>query len=242
MLEPVVRQAGWTVWGRQRPSVLVWLVIDDGARQRLVGLETLEGGSQLGTLQRRAKLRGVPLVVPLMDLEDQNGVSVLDVRGGYMRPILQASYRYATDGVWYGVLERLDENLWQIGWTVLMDDQVIRWRNDGEFAESVLREGVDELADRLAAQYRLPMTAAGEQLFTVTVHAVNSLRAYVDVLAHLQGLNSVTQVQVQGLEQDRIQVLLRSTGDEAVLRQAIDLGETLRVFEGAHEGLEFVLR
>ena len=87
-----IRQAGLPYWGPERPDVLAWLAIDDRGRRYLVS-ETGES-SAAGTLMRAARHRGLPLTLPLMDLEDQRAVQFTDVWGGFVGTVNEASQRY----------------------------------------------------------------------------------------------------------------------------------------------------
>ena len=48
----------------------------------------------MAALRARAAYRGMPLQLPLMDLEDQAGLTPADVWSGYQPGIRQASARY----------------------------------------------------------------------------------------------------------------------------------------------------
>ncbi|MFK8051965.1 MAG: DUF2066 domain-containing protein [Woeseiaceae bacterium] len=113
-----LRDAGYAVWGSDRPLTLIWLAMDapSGSRE-LVSAEAVRMQSETSTTpmvlspvvdvaeQLRKALaaattrRGVPLSFPLMDENDQAAVSESDVWGGFDDVVLAASRRYGTGSV-----------------------------------------------------------------------------------------------------------------------------------------------
>ena len=105
------------VWGPERPLTLLWIAVDDG-----VGGRALLGANEIGRARalptpaddgaahdgpRReiaaaADERGLPIAWPLLDLEDLNAVSFIDVWGRFEDRILAASVRYRADAVLIG--------------------------------------------------------------------------------------------------------------------------------------------
>ncbi|WP_299806352.1 DUF2066 domain-containing protein [uncultured Shewanella sp.] len=88
----LLREAGLPVWGTQRPLTLVWLVLDeDGERQIL---NDGSSSSSRKTFDSESLSRGVPLLFPLMDLDDSMKVGVNDIRGRFTDNVANASLRY----------------------------------------------------------------------------------------------------------------------------------------------------
>jgi len=109
-----------------------------------------ESSEYLTMLDQGASARGVSLLFPLFDLEDTSGISTSDVWAGFKEPVLEASHRYQADVILTGRLIKTLPTLWEAQWLVYIGDQEMRWTSQGELAELVLEEGVDELVDRLA--------------------------------------------------------------------------------------------
>ncbi|MBY5921080.1 DUF2066 domain-containing protein [Ferrimonas balearica] len=82
------------IWGAQRPQTLIWLAMDDPQDGRLLLSDTT---TQTKALEQDAARRGLPLMLPLLDLEDTMAVSINDVWGNFVGPIATASTRYSPD-------------------------------------------------------------------------------------------------------------------------------------------------
>jgi hypothetical protein len=87
-------ERGVPVWGSERPATLVWLAWDDG-RER--GLMDESAPSNIDpALVRASTRRGLPLVTPLMDLEDRSALYSFILAGRRVRGAgMQAAKRAA---------------------------------------------------------------------------------------------------------------------------------------------------
>ena len=72
-VDRMLRSKGLAVWGKSRPQVLAWVGLDDQVKRRF--LMSDDNDRILSELARLANNRGIPFVLPLMDLEDQSAVS-----------------------------------------------------------------------------------------------------------------------------------------------------------------------
>ena len=224
-LNRALRNLGVPVWGNERPSTLVWLAVSDESGRYLTGLE--EGGDYIEPIERRAKQRGIVLLYPLLDLDDSNNIRASDIWGGFQRPILQASSRYQADAVLTAAIEAPVPGIWEARWTAYIDNQQANWTSESDVLEAVLDEGVDRLADILAAQFASRAQIGESRQIRLSVADVFTLDQYARVLDYLSSLNSVADVEVVQVENGRVEFVLQAHGGELVVNQAIELGRVL---------------
>ncbi len=221
-----LRSYGLTVWGKERPSVLVWLAQEQNETRRLVSFEN--SPEYLNMLDEGAAARGLSLLFPLLDLEDSSQISISDVWGGFKEPILDASSRYQADVILTAKIIKVLPNLWESKWTAYINNQTVSWTSQGELAEIVLKEGVDELADRIASQYANTGSSVSEVIeFLVT--DVDNLDKYARVLAYLESVQSISSVQVRRVSRNNVMFTLINRGGLAAIEQSIALGKTLEL-------------
>jgi len=237
-LNQVLRDYGISVWGTERPAVLVWLVTGDKSGRRILSMEDESG--YLNIIDKRARARGISLIYPLLDLEDASHIKTSDIWAGFSEPIIDASRRYQADVIFYGSIEQITPTLWQTRWTAIIEQQPVSWVSQDELPEIVLDEGIDELVDKLADKYASSSTYTREEALTLTVNNIHDLGQYVKVLHYLESLNSVTKVTVKTLEDDRVVFELINLGGLPVIVQAISLGNMLEPVSSM-ENLEFQL-
>ncbi|MGE0372435.1 MAG: DUF2066 domain-containing protein, partial [Gammaproteobacteria bacterium] len=114
----LLQQANEPVWGRMRPSTLVWLAVDDQGRRALAGNDTQPDLRR--ELEDQAEVRGVPLLFPLLDVEDQRRVNFADVWGGFDQEVRAASARYQSGAVLVGRVHRARSGDWAGRWSLYL--------------------------------------------------------------------------------------------------------------------------
>lgn len=75
--ERTLRQAGLALWGNNRPSILGWWLNDSTEGSSLVG----DGQNSAAPLRRAAQHRGLPLRLPLADLNEQLVATAKNLEG-----------------------------------------------------------------------------------------------------------------------------------------------------------------
>ncbi len=221
-----LRSYGLTIWGQERPSVLIWLAHEQNESRQLVSFENKP--EYLNMLDAGARARGLSLLFPLLDLEDSSQISVSDVWGGFKEPISHASNRYQADVILAAKIIQLSPNLWESKWTAYINDLTESWTSQGELAAIVLKEGVDELADRIASQYANTGSSVSE-VIELLVTDVDNLDKYARALAYLESVQSISSVQVKRVSRNNVIFTLINRGGLAAIDQSIELGKTLEL-------------
>lgn len=96
-VDQLLRDAQLPLWPAVRPKVLVWLVYRDAT-----GLHQVPQVNELNTLAAQAKFRGLPALLPKLDLEDSLALTPEDLWAVDMEKIRAASLRYKADAILVG--------------------------------------------------------------------------------------------------------------------------------------------
>ncbi len=219
----VLRNKGLPVWGANRPAILVWLGIEQNSRRRLAIPERDE--SLWETVHGVARERGVPLLSPLLDLEDQSRLRVSDLWGDFESNIRQASDRYSPDAVLTGRLVKQGRS-W-LGHWVLYTDRMRAWESAGATLDAAAAEGMELAIDHLASTY-VPL--AGDTLVArlkLRIEDLRNLAAYGRVSTHLKSLDGVERVVLVSVEPTAATFALEIRGGKQALEQGIALGGLL---------------
>ena len=226
VVDAVVRDAGFPVWGRTRPALLLWTALDDGTTQELLGPDDLAG--VIAGIERGASLRGIPIVVPLLDLEDQIAISSNDLWAGFFDPIRAASARYETEAVLVVRVRRLLENLGEAQWTLLLPDgSAQHWQTQSDVEALLLEDGMHAAADLLAERYSSIAGVGGPGQVSVVVTGISSVDDYARALTYLDSLEEVEHVEVAQVQTGQVRFDLQVRGGRAAIRQVVGLGSTL---------------
>lgn len=220
-------KANLPLWGRTRPQFLLWLAVDERTNRYLVGANS---GLEIEYyVNNAAWMRGLPVILPLQDLEDQARLRFADVWGDFQQPITDASARYGTDGILVGRLTRLDSGAWQGRWSSYQGGSALRWSSQGASAADVVTAGIDAVADNVGRRMAQASGSNDGRQLRVTVNDVSSLAGYARVRRYLESLDAIEKVYVEQVTHDSLIITLAMRADGAVLQQVIALGSTLAV-------------
>jgi hypothetical protein len=224
-VDKVLRDNGLPVWGSTRPATLAWLAVQDESHRYLVGSGSVEPVRELIT--NESQRRGLALLLPLMDLQDQMALGFADVWGGFHEPIMAASSRYGAESVLVGRLYRPTGGEWQAQWTLIEGGQMQSWVNQGALPAEVIDEGVSGVVAMLASRYAPVVGEYQPGLLAMTVTDVRTLRDYARVRRYLQSLQQVEQVHISRVEADQITFELGVESEPEGIAQTIALGNVL---------------
>jgi hypothetical protein len=219
-----VRAAGLPYWGRERPDMLLWLAIDDRGRRYLVS-ETVEPSAS--NVRAAGKQHGLPLTLPLMDIEDQRAIQFTDVWGGFAGTIAAASRRYRPQVVLTGRLERTAASGgWRTVWQLSDDGNSQSWKGHAASLDAALDAGLGDAAEWLAVRYA--MVSGDSGMRSLVVEEISSLEDYARVSTYLASLSPVDKVSVLRAEGREVEFNLRLSADAGSLQQLITLGRMLQ--------------
>ena len=227
-VEKQLRALNWPVWGDERPMTLLWIAVDlgNGDRAILSANGTSPEWSQAmsdymqgltDALDQVADERGLPLTLPLMDLQDLNTISFPEIWGDFDAQILAASQRYRPDAVLVGRLS-VSQFGTRAQWTLLRNG--MREVSVG----TSLADGLNWLADRYADEFSV---LGGARTERIQVRGVDNLADYGRVLTYLEKLSILQSVDVDSFDGDVLNLRVTTRGDEAVLRRVLTLGAVL---------------
>ena len=146
----VLRKSQVGIWSEIRPETLLWLVVDeDGSRQfyNADAMPDIENA-----LSRASKVKGVPLIYPLLDIEEQQKISVNEVLGADSRNLLKVSSRYEVTSIMAGRIVRKAE-CWQGEWAFYFDGKIKQWNSPCQTLKATVSAGVRGAYDVLSNYY-----------------------------------------------------------------------------------------
>ena len=231
-VDRLVREAGLPVWSRSRPPVLSWVAAERDGSPRMAGAEGAEEMAEI--LRHAADSRGVSLVLPLLDLEDQVLAGPPELWVEAEERIRAASERYRPGGILIGRIGR--DVLWEARWSLLLPGTAQRWRTEGDLFALVVDEGVQEAIDALAAHYASPVPETTGAGIVVSVSGVHDFMGYARTMRYLESLEEVESVDVLAVFSGRLRLGLKLRTGVAELRGLVALGSTLAEDAGDVDG------
>lgn len=218
-LDKALREINVPIWGRTRPSTLLWLAVEQRGQRQLVGGS--DESELLSRISRQAKRRGIPLVLPLLDLEDQQRLKATDVWINFQDNILSASTRYPSEAILVGRLLELGDGRWQGRWNLNLGGQLYDWSHTG-LLETVLSYGIEGTASTLAARFVRVTDNTSDELY-ILVKDIRNLADFARSERSLRTLNGVTKVHASQVDGDRILFAVKTRADRQALLESVRL-------------------
>ena len=233
-INDLLRNAGIPRWGSNRPSVLVWMVVQDADGERRM-LSATSDPETTAIIEAVAAERGLPVIFPLLDFEDLRALSA-DVLWSLDEAALRAAgERYAADSILAGRMQRTRRGhltgLWQF---IFQDESEVFDGLDSQL-DLYLQIPMHRITDQLA-DYFAPLRLEAEAgLVRLQVEEVANLEAYTALLAYLQGLEPVESVTVGEIDGSRLELRIGLDGDLQQLTEVIALERNLLPTEDSAE-------
>ncbi|HGF7363390.1 TPA: DUF2066 domain-containing protein [Vibrio cholerae] len=202
-IRSLLSQAQLPFWPESRSNLLVWLV-EEANYDRNVSWEHADT-PLLNQMKARARVRGLPLTVPVGDFDDVTGVQVSDLWGGFINPISVASQRYPTDAVLV-VRAQGSELRWtlfdQLANTMVNQPKApISGQASGEQAAT---EMIDEISDYYARKSAVVVSSASSQSVLAQFSPLDSAQDFFVVENKLKRLSSVASLDILKVQDTQV--------------------------------------
>lgn len=225
LIESLLRENNFPVWGRERPSSLLVISYDVNENIRLVSDDTTPDLIEL--LDQAASRHAVPVLFPLMDLEDIAMVNISDVVSREYDRIDSLALRYSPDALLVGRIMGRSGQGWSGDWEVRFADQIFKWEFKASQKNAVIEQVIKHLARILALEYALEDHRRSDLSLLMSVSAIDGIENLIKVQEYLQSLNVVDSVRVAIINKNVVSYRLRLRNDAADLQRLIEFGEVL---------------
>lgn len=203
-LSETLRGLALPIWGKSRPEVLLWLVIEEGKQQTILGAES-QSSPLFGIIQQQADNRGLPLFLPLMDKEQQqlrraDSTQALDEAS----PFSLAAKRYGAKVILLATVNKQAENI-SVDWQWRVDGQHEQFKTKGEPVDA-LGSGLNLLVDTLATQLSQLDKSPLKQNYQLHIIQAKDFTAHSCVVSYLTNLQYVSSIDVMSLNASGLDV------------------------------------
>lgn len=213
--DKLLRQAGLPTWGSNRPSILGWWLNDTTDGTNLIG----DGQATAVPLRRAAQHRGLPLRLPLGDLNEQLVATAKNLEGTDAAPLRSASERYSADAL-LAVHAHQEGDKWQAKWRLWLGDKPENGTAEGADQATLADAVMLAVSTRIAPRYLAKPGATTDILLQVQG---NTLERY----AQLGRLLEPFGARLKSVDGDT--VVYRVTGSIDQLRAQLTLAKLQEV-------------
>lgn len=220
-VDRIVQQVGLPRWRQERPAVQLWVVVDDGFNRQLMPLEYAYAWE---SMEQTASLRGLPVGWPELDEEEMQLLDMRLVWGGFTDYLVERGA--PADGVAIIAARRVGPQ-WTVRWNLANESQGWSWQNMDVDLVLALQEGINQVADQVAAANAIAVSDQGIWTIELTIGGLNDANAYARCIDYLQNLSLVNAVEVLGADPGRVHFRLQLNASQEYLTAAFRQGTVL---------------
>ena len=173
-----------------------------------------------------ASLRGMPVILPLLDLQDNVSLDSADVWGQFVTQIRSASERYQPDLILVGKIELVQEG-WLTDWLIIGDTASDIWQGSAQTLSSALDQGIEQAIVRTAERFAVVQDTSSSQFVEISVSGIGSTTAMAELEAYLQSQTAIADIYVSRLMGNEIRYRISLITDIPGLLQSIRLEQRL---------------
>lgn len=172
------------LWPADRPSLLVWLVIDSNGSKQIASAFQL---AALGALVDTAEQRGLPIELPRMDGADRNRIDAVTLWDAPPNAVVGASQRYDARVLLVVRLARQASG-WTARYTLIDGLSFEDWQAQAGDSAPLLAAAIDGAANRLAERYSVESGENAIGVNEIRIDGVDSAEDYALVIDYFRGL------------------------------------------------------
>lgn len=212
LIDSLLRQTDQPIWGRSRPLILVWQAVEENNNRFIINPDQATWHYEF---ERAMNERGVPVIWPSLDLEDQLALPIANLWGLFRDDINNASERYLTDAYMAGRLVKVNDG-WRYTGFFHNAQLPLSLEAQDEDIEVVLRSITNQVANYLAHRYAIQSNTENSGQH-IDVANINGFQQYQDLLNYLQANSAIKNIKVRAINQQQVSLeLTLSTGWEQV--------------------------
>ncbi|MCP5206389.1 MAG: DUF2066 domain-containing protein [Hahellaceae bacterium] len=226
-IQQLLSSNGLPIWGSNRPSVLFWLAIEaEGARSVI---SSSVDNELIAEIESQSAYRGLPLYLPVMDLQDSSALSVSDLWGLFMDPVVKASARYNPDAVVAMQLYQSTLGEWKGRWTLQRNGSAFSALVQAATKQEAVTQAINDVASILASQYAVSGDSAGNNdRLEIEISNVGSYADYVELYKYVESLSPVVWSQVIWVKEDQVRIRLQTSGSIEQFEQHVSLDSKIK--------------
>ncbi len=226
LIDELLAEANIPVWDGNRPSVLVWMVLQSSSGDR----EFLTADSNpeiVKVMQDFALARGLPIIFPVLDFEDRRALTENIAWNLDEAAISGASARYGADSILAGRLHFTASGELVGLWQFQFQEEADVFDGFDSELQSYLYDPLNRITTRLAGYFAiLPESIEGETI-RLRIDGIKDLNAYSSLLNYVENLGLVDTVTTAEVDGERIELRLGLVGDTRQLYEQIALDRDL---------------
>jgi len=224
-VDTLLDNADIPVWEINRPVVLAWMEYEAPHQPTQVINSAIS--SQIQTLlQDNARRRGLPIILPMMDVTDINLVSSNDIVNMNELVLINAGKRYASDAILIvRVLQQKSD--YAIEAKLVMGKEQWGWKFTVNSLADAMTNLIDNVTNTMVGRYAVTTSKSTQITLSLTVTNVKQQGDFSALMQYLQSIASVIEVQPVKVTDTSVLLTLNLRGTKDAFVRLLETGQHL---------------
>ncbi|QYJ80572.1 DUF2066 domain-containing protein [Shewanella acanthi] len=228
----LLRQAQLPVWGVQRPLTLFWVALPiDGETALLADSATSDERRAFSSFSDD---RGIPVLLPMLDLDELMGINPNDVKGMYADIVSSVSGRYQAD---FLALVSIEGNPGQFSYRLNLytkatidsgTQPLFTYNGMASTTSQAVTDMMSALGDFYFTKYAIADTGA-QVGSSVTFVNIDKMSQLVEIEKYLKQLSAVKNVTLSRMQGNKVTYSLELFGSETDFQRLLSLEPRISV-------------
>lgn len=223
-IKKLLGDAGLPIWGGNRPPLLVWWVVKSDGEPTLVNQETAP--DIVAALSEQAQLRGIPLIFPLLDIQDNESLQPNDVWNFFLDKAKAASQRYGHENILLGRSDFLND-FGESRWVLLLSTETLNASPAQGQVQAMLGQAINFAADQVAQRYALSKPSSTQIDIRLIVSDISTLQTFAALEDYFQQLDVVKKLRVSTIKGNEVTLAFSLNTDMAQFEKILQLDNKL---------------
>jgi len=232
LIDNLIKRANQPLWDSNRPVSMLWLsqeeTVENNPPYRRIIIENVSEQVTNNLILKNSNRRGVPVILPLMDFDDNLLVTQSDVWGRFPEAIIVASKRYLVESIIIGKIYQRD-GLWIGQLSYFNESNNLSFEHQTDNVEMMYEKIFDSLAEILCNQYCVTQTATVGQELLIEIENITNFEAFLKIKNYISELSAIRQVDVLAIHQDKLILKLSLLSNEQAVIDSLSLNRQLRI-------------
>ena len=232
LIERMLADAQIPLWDSNRPSVLIWMALQDESGNRSLMASDINNDI-VDYIEGFADARGLPVLFPVLDFEDRRNLSEDLVWRLDEQAIRTASLRYGADSILTGRVHFTSSGELVGLWQFQFQDDTETFDGFSTDLEGYLNAPLERITARLAQYFAILPDADFAASVILRVDGISDLQDYSALMAYVGGLGLVDSVATSQVAVEQLDLRLGLVGDPQQLYELIALDRDLLPIESS---------
>jgi hypothetical protein len=223
------------IWGETRPETLLWVVVEENGQRYFFKPETMPEVDV--AIKSLAKQTGLPMLFPIMDMDEQRQISVTDVLSAYPQTLLSVSERYGVVSILAGRVVKT-KDCWKSDWAFYFDQRIEQWNLACGSLNAAILIGLQGVYNKLSIYYAVKPYAIEMNVVTLKISGILAIDDRNRITNYLKSLNMIKSVNWMSgdLGVERFKINLE--GNRTELEEILGLGRVLNPQDNENAGTD----